>query len=220
MDVRLNAPKTLRENGRKVTRQRGDWVRVGRHVGLQWIADGSASVPGLENAEAMAGDLEACAVLVRGNVKDGKGITRKYWKVGLEEWRGKLVRERNLIWRPDFLSLMPDQAIVGFSRVEKTRPEYAAWDVAAMLHTNKAMAAHIGSKAEQAKTKAAVGDLRIPIYNTGALWVRKNRKTEKLLAEWWTEVQAGADEQHAFLRALYASPVYICTLPAGWVGIR
>ena len=220
MDVRLNNPKTLRIDGQKVTRQRGDWVKVGRHLALQWIASGEASIPGLEDAEAMAGDLEACMMLIRGSLEIAKTVTRKYWKLSVEEWTGALPRERNLIWKPDELMLSPDQAVVGFSRVEKLRSEYAAWDVAAMLHGDKAMASHFGSVEEREKTRAVIGDLRIPVYNTAALWVRKSEKTKKLLSAWWREVQAGASERHAFLRALYASPVYICTLPSGWVGIR
>ena len=220
MNLRLNVPKVLRVDGKNVTRQPGDWVEVGRHLGQQWLADGSACIPGLDNASAIAGDLTNCAILARGNLAAGEELTIGYTGLMAAEWNGGLPRLRCLIWQTDALNLKPEQALVGFSRVEATRPEYDAWDVAAMLLDDKAMASHLGSIEEREKTKAAVGDLRIPIYNTAALWVRKSEKTEQLLAAWWREVQAGADERHAFLRALYASPVYICTLPSGWVGIR
>jgi hypothetical protein len=188
---------------------------------LQWLADGSASIPGLANVEAMVGNLETCAVLVRGSVALAKPIRSKFWGLAVERWGGTLIKERNLIWNPkEIVGLTPDQALAGFARIERVRDDYDAWDVAAMLHSDQAMAIHFGSKEERRKTKRIIGDLRVPIYNTSVIWMRKNARVKRMIAEWWIEVEAGAEERHAFLRAVYATQPLICTLPAGWVGIR
>lgn len=220
MHVRLNEAKSIRRKGQIQHYEPGDWVQVGRHLGLQWLAEGSASIPGLENVEALAGDLETCAVLVRGSVALAKPIRSKYWGLTIEKWGGTLIKERNLVWNPQEIMLSPDQAIVGFARIAETSGDYDDWDVAAMLLSDQAMAVHFGNKAEQQKTKKVIGDLRVPVYNTAAVWLRNTARAKQLVAAWWTEVDKGANEHHAFLRAVYSTQPLICTLPAGWVGIR
>lgn len=220
MHLRLNETKYVRVKGQIQRYEPGDWVRVGRHLGLQWLAEGSASIPGLENVEALAGDLETCAVLVRGSVALAKPIRSKYWGLSVQKWSGNLIKERNLVWNPRDIMLTPDQAIVGFARIEKTDGDYDDWDVAAMLLSEQAMAVHFGSKAEKQKTKKIIGDLRVPVYNTAAVWLRNSTRAKQLVTHWWTEIKSGADEYHAFLRAVYSTQPLICTLPAGWVGIR
>jgi len=113
---------------------------------------------------------------------------------------------------------MPKQALVGFSRIEATRPEYAPWQIAAMLFGPEA--ATFGSKDERQKTEEVIGVLSIPIYNVFAMWIRRTGTTRRIVKAWWDEVENGADSFHAFLRAFYQNPVPMCTLPVGWVGIR
>lgn len=206
--------------GKLVPHYAGDWVDVGRQTAQRWLAEGSATIPGLDNAEAIVGDLGNCCLIVRGKLKQAKVITSSHWRLAAAVWDGSLAYERNLIWNPAQIVLSPEQALVGFSRIEKTKQGYDAWEVAAMLQGRDAMAQHYGPEDERKKTKRVVGDLRVPVYNTAALWVRNTSAVRRLLRGWWSAVEAGADERHAFLRALYKVPVLLCTLPAGWVGIR
>jgi hypothetical protein len=220
MQIKLLATQYISVGGKLKPHYAGDWVDVSRQTAQRWLAEGSATIPGLDNAQAIAGDLDDCCLLVRGRLAIAKAITSSYWKLDAKVWDGELTKKRNLIWNPSQVTLSPEQAIVGLSRIEKTRPEYDAWEVAAMLMSKDAMALHYGPENERQQTKKAVGDLRIPVYNTAALWVRNTSAVKRLLNEWWAAVEAGADERHAFLRVLKKVPVLICTLPAGWVGIR
>jgi hypothetical protein len=221
MQVKLLTTQYISEGGHKQRYEPGDWVDVGRMTAQQWIAEGAATVPGLDQAEAIVGDLSGCYLMVRGGLRQAQAIASKYHSLTCEIWDSWLSGERHLIWNPREIKLTPEQAIVGFSRIEKTRPEYDAWEIAVMLQGKEALAVHYGAQVERNKTKKITGDLRIPVYNTAALWVRKTPLTRKLVKLWDTETQAGADERHAFLRALYQVPeILINTLPAGWLGIR
>lgn len=219
MHVRLNSSKFIREAGKYRRYEAGDWVNVGRQLALAWIAAGEAGIPGLEKAEAIAGDLGDSGIVALGNVQPARLMRKRYPLLSIKSASAPCVPfQRTLIWWPKKVTLAPEQAIVGFSRVEKSRPEYAAWEVAAMLFGPNA--AGFGSAEEKAKTKKVVGDLRVPIFNVHALWIRKTSRAERLMTEWWQEVEGGADRYHAFLRALKRNPLPICTLPVGWVGIR
>jgi len=48
--------------------------------------------------------------------------------------------------------------------------------------------------------------------------VRRTKATKDWLAAFRDELEAGADEMHAFLRILYMRRLMLCTLPAGWIG--
>jgi hypothetical protein len=209
----------IRIDGQRRRYSPGDWVEVGRHVARQWLADGTASLPGLDNAEALAGNLKDCAILVRGGKGYADNIKAKYWKLTVEKWTGQLIRKRNLIWDPHVINPTPKQAIIGFSHIDSTRDEYAAWDMAVMLGSG-VTAKHYGNEGEKAKTEKVIGTLHVPIYNTGLIWMKRTPASKKLLRLWLDEVEAGADEGHAFIRALKQSPVLICTLPSSWLDIR
>ena len=120
-----------------------------------------------------------------------------------------------LIWTPG-VQVSPGAVWRGFARLHDTRDMGEPWEILAVLIAGEKLARDVGSATERKKTEAAVGDLRLPVYDTGVLWVRKTPVTERLVARWGVEVEGGADESHAFLRALYGERAMLCTLPAGW----
>lgn len=220
MQVKLQTTQYIVEAGSRRRYEPGDWVNVGRMTAQQWIAEGAATVPGLDQAEAITGNLSDCCLLVRGGLKAVRYISTKYPHLNYEVWDSRLPYMRNLLLNPREVKLTPEQALVGFSRIEKTRPDYDAWEVAVMLQGKETLAVHFGPENERKKTKELIGDARIPVFNTAALWIRQTPASQKLLRLWWREIQAGAEERHAFLRALYQVPLWISTLPADWLGIR
>lgn len=219
MFVRLKVPQRIPEGGKIVLKQVGDWVKVGRQTAEAWIANDVAEIPGLDKAEAIAGTLKDAGVIAIGSLERTKPLKRRYPLLCVEsKRRPELLFDRNLLWWTEKISLMPKQALVGFSRIEATRPEYAPWQIAAMLFGPEA--ATFGSKDERQKTREVIGVLSIPIYNVFAMWIRRTGTTQRIVKAWWEEVENGADSFHAFLRAFYQNPVPMCTLPVGWVGIR
>lgn len=219
MHVQLLSIKYLLRGGKRIPHYAGDWVKVSRQTAQRWIAAGEACIPGLDDAEAIAGDIGDCGILIRGNARKAAHMRKRYPKLaGVTSGEIGLPFRRTLIWDPDKVTLAPEQAIVGFAQVEQERPEYAAWEMAVMLFGPTAKT--FGSKEERAKTKRIIKTLHVPIYNSACFWVRKTDATERFVSAWAEELRNRANEYHAFLRALFRTPVIWCNLPVGWIGIR
>lgn len=113
-------------------------------------------------------------------------------------------------------ALQASSIIIGLSRIEAGRG--VGWEMAVLLDDHRKLARDVGTEEEKAKTIDVVGDLRLPVYDTSVLWVRRTEATEDWLAAFRDELVDGADEAHAFLRTLYTRRLMLCTLPAGWIG--
>ena len=152
-----------------------------------------------------------CGVLVRGPA----GTTPPASKVQATCGELSLPYVQTLIWKPG--TKISRQAIMrGFSRLLSPGDVNQLWEMLAMLVDKDLLASSIGSKEERARTLEVVGDLRLPVYDVRLLWVRRTAATERVVARWARELKEGANEQHAFLRALYVERAMLCTLPPVW----
>jgi len=106
---------------------------------------------------------------------------------------------------------------LGLTRVQ-TNAEDVGWEMAVALQSHSRLAEHVGAAQDRQKTLDLLGDVRLPVYDTGVVWVRRTPATEEVIQRWQAELDAGAGELHGFLRALYTTPVLLCTLPADWIG--
>jgi len=93
------------------------------------------------------------------------------------------------------------------------------WDCAAPLWRYGVLAQDVGGLSERERTEAITRDLRIPLYATELLFVRRSETTEQLLAVWQAE-RDGGDERLAFLRALYEVKPLFLALPRSWLAKR
>ena len=207
------------EHGSLKTYHPGDWVAVSKQRAIELLETGQAQMP--EEAQvqrALKEDLGDCGVYLReGSIKDARASLSGL-DVDVTEWSGalRLPYARTLIWHPR-QPLQRKQIALGFSRIEDTG-RYASWEMAVMLRSNEMLASQIGDKAEQRRTQQTIGDLRLPVYESSAVWVRKTNDTEQMIAAWDAEMQESECEELAFLRALYQNRVLLCSLPAGWLG--
>ena len=200
------------ESGIRQTAQAGDWVQIGKHQARQWLAQGSAEIPE-PHRRADALSLNKCGVVVRGEMpgKSFFGVLRH--QLG----EPSLPYEYTVLWDPSLTA--PLQGIeAGLTRLMSTElfPDGDSWEALATLASLKTLAGDVGSPGEKNKTKLIVGTLRLPVYETRLLWIRKTPATENFIALWASELVKGSDEQHSFLRSLYSSRIMMCTLPPGW----
>lgn len=203
------------DSGKLVPFFPGDWVPIGKHRARELIETGQIELTDTEEArQVLAGDLENCGIVVRGDSQVAVGICEKYSLEAVGE-PIRLEFERTLIWH-SHLRLLPRQVALGFVRIEK-QEGYDSWEMAAMLRGHDLLASQYGDAEERGKTREAIGDDRLPVYETGALWIRRTVATEKFLEAWVKELDQDADPEHAFLRALYQNRVLLCTLPARWL---
>jgi hypothetical protein len=170
---------------------------------MQWLADGSAWVPPQRITELVTKD---CGVYVRGR-KPGD-FSLSVGDVGVTEGDGaELPYPMTLLWKPG-LKLRGEMIPVGFHLLK-------TWQVAAPLWDYRELACHVGSEEEKEKTKAVVRDLRVPLYDTRLIFVKRCGDTRALIDLW---KQEEGDEKLAFLRALYQVKPLILALPVTWKG--
>jgi hypothetical protein len=211
--VRVLGRVYYEENGEQKTAQAGDWVEIGKHQARQWLAQRVAEIPE-PHRRASALDLQKCGVVVRGDKMPDKssfGVLRH------QAGGPDLPYEHTVIWNPSLAASV--QGIeAGLVRLMGSELSLGgdSWEALATLVSLKTLAGDVGGAEERRKTEEAIGTLRVPVYETRLLWFRKTPATEKLVEAWAAELANGADEQHAFLRALYGSRIMMCTLPPKW----
>ena len=101
--------------------------------------------------------------------------------------------------------------IEGFRLLDK-------WDVALAETQTRTLAQGVAGKEECCATADELGSPLLLYHNSGMIFFRKNKRTEKLFTLWAKEWQryGGWDEQVALLRALLRSEAIFLTLPYTW----
>ena len=161
-----------------------------------------------------ASQMKHCGVLVWGE----RGQPAPAFELPITYGKLSLPYACTLIWVPG--TKVSQQVVTqGFARLLSPQDTSVAWEILAMLVDRNLLASSVGSKEERARTLKEVGDLRLPVYDVRALWMRRTDAAKRLVARWAREVEQGADKQHAFLRALYGEGAMLCTLPPGWQGV-
>lgn len=197
----------------------GDWVPVSKQRAIELLENGQAKLPEEAQAQrALKEDLGDCGIYLRGGTIHDAKTALDGLDVAVTEWSGALrvPYARTLLWHPQ-QPLQRRQIALGFARVEDIG-RYASWEAAAMLRSNELLASQVCDAAEQHKTEQAIGDLRLPVYESSAVWVRKTTATEAFVAAWEAERTESDCDEHCLLRALYRHRVLLCSLPAGWLG--
>jgi hypothetical protein len=188
----------------------GDWVEVGKQAALKWIAEGSARAIGPIKLDADA----RSGILVRGAVGEAKARLDKIgYGGGLQgvplDGPVSLPWNRTLVWSAD-VRLRIDLIGAGFGLLER-------WEVAVPLLSAQGLASEVGDESERALTAELIHDLRVPAYQSGAMFVRRTEATEEMLAAWQAERARGPDEHLALLRAIYQVKPLVLALPATWI---
>lgn len=117
--------------------------------------------------------------------------------------------ERTLFLDPAIGRVPWDQVPKGFGFLD-------TWEAAAPIWSYETLAADVAAGAERERTEALIGDLRVPLYETGLLFVRDCEGGRALLKAWQAE---GAEPRLAFLRALYQVKPLFLALPRSWLVI-
>jgi len=231
--VRVISIIYVSENGEMVTKRAGEWAEVGKHQARMLLASGQAEIPKQDTRNKMQ-EYGQCGVRVRIPIAPlSSHIPRSHQadstidtsafgdladKLAFTQGEPAITHNFTVIWKPPSL-VVPCAVETGLARLQSFEDTDAEpWEMVAILASETEWADSFGSDEERTKTEDTIGDLRIPVYDTNMLWVRKTERTEAVIARWLAELCQGADEQHAFLRALYAEHVLMCTLPANWAG--
>lgn len=205
MWVQLVTCKQVEISGVPHNMQPGDWVEVPKGEARRWLAAGEATIPAQQVAELLpGGDVGVVLTQPKGPAVDMLG--RTYGDV-LQIHTGEpaLPWAHTLIWdaqTPMRLDLIP----VGFHLLE-------TWQIAVPLKSYDLLACSVGNEKDREQTGAVLPDMRVPVYESGLLFVRRCPDTERLVEVWAAEP---GDRDLAFLRALYQVKPLVLALPVIW----
>ena len=155
-------------------------------------------------------DLSDCGVMVTAGDLDAarQRIQTLFPKMPVG-YGDTLEYPRTLLWNPA-VSLRLDLVPIGFHRLT------TGWQIAAPLFSYGTLARDIGGDDDRTHTEEVIRDLRVPVYETGLLYIRRCSDTERLMAAWRDERNDGGDTRLAFMRALYHVKPTINALPTTW----
>ena len=200
MYVQLLQPKIIELSGVPRKFYPGQVVEVGKQSALLWISCNEARP--LE-----ASDYRGFIPGESGIVTDRKDLLCKAiqdMQVTIFEGACTIQFDRT-VWIDSLLSVRPELLAIGLGMLD-------TWDIAVPLQDYKILAANVGSEAEREKTKAVIRDLRVPLYDTRLMFIRKTPEMTSLIELWRTE---GLTDL-AFLRAVYKVKPFILALPTTW----
>jgi hypothetical protein len=205
MYIQLRSIKNVSFDGNIERCYPGDWVEVGKQTALNWIAVGDAWAPEEKIAQALP---EGAGLLVLASGWDpvdtqALGAARALPMESDIEPRMPFLH--TLLWDPG-LRFPHHLAAPGFELLKR-------WQLVAPLWSYKRLAVHAGTEEDRDRAIEVLHDLRVPLYDTRLLFVRRLRVTERLLDRWEDWRQELSDARLAFLCALYQTKPVVCALP-------
>jgi hypothetical protein len=211
MWVRLKTIYYMEEKGRNVSKRPGDWVNVHKSAAMMLIARGQAEIPSYTDQPESVIAQNQAGVVVVGETEIPEHMFDSI--VGLAVKNSPvpaIIFQYNLIWTPS-LPLRVELLPTAMHLLD-------TWEIIVPMWDYNELAAGIGSEEDRAKVKATVRDLRVPLYDTRMMFVRKTDSTERLFAEYVKELSAGMEDKLAFLLALYRVKPFIMPTPLTWTG--
>ena len=206
------------EHGVPVSYHPGSWVAVHKSRARQLVASGQGEIPRQDRLKETL-QFDDCGILVLSDALPALTFLG-HVETLLKTKSGHTIElpwTCTMFWKSSVTTVTEHAVIAGFSRLlDFEDTGQPGWEILAMLVDENKTAQDYGSDEEKAWTLSAIGDLRIPVYDTTLMWMRRTPNTESLVEKWRSEIEDGADEQHAFLRALYTVRAMTCTLPPNW----
>lgn len=179
----------------------GDWVEIGKQTALRMIEQGEARA-----VQPVKLDLPAGSGVLLSPVNHTARITlHKVGEIPVADGEPRLEYERTLIWDAR-ANLRLELLSAGLRMLDR-------WQIAAPLWSYTELAVDIGSQAERERTKAVIRELRVPVYDTRILFMRRCAESEEVLRLWKAEK---GDERLRFMRAVYEVKPLILALPVTW----
>jgi len=197
-------PKSYERNGKNKLAHKGSIINIGKMDAMRWIEEGAARAVDFYVAEGGAVTGECGVVAPRlhehaAQVLQGMTIT---------DGPARIPFEKTLVW--DGVPLRSDLITAGWKLLDH-------WQAAIPLCSYTELAANISTPEDREQTQRVIRDLRVPLYDTRLMFLRKCSDTERLI-DMWNAEQGKGDARLAFLRALYTVKPIVCALPTVWAG--
>lgn len=207
MWVQLESVQYIEVHGETRKFNPGDWVDVGKQTAQLWLSRGDACLPANMPMPINGGGSGA---LVLDGGQHARELLSPY--IGLDVQGGtvpELRWDKNILWSAgECAGVIPARFGAGLALLD-------TWELAVPLYDYKTLALHVGNDDERERTKEVILDLRVPLYDTRLMFVRRTPDTERLMHVWAMEP---GERRLAFLRALWQVKPFILALPSCWTG--
>ena len=201
MWIQLLQPKSIEKSGKSQRYNPGDWVDVGKHVALLWLSDSSAQIPEMADSGF---DMSGAGILTDHKELLCTRLKDEAKRIEILEGAPCLPFEKTILLDatvPLRTSLIP----VGVAMLD-------AWEIAVPLMDYSTLAIHLGDERERRETVEVIRDLRVPVYNTQLMFVKRTDDTERLIDNW----RNAGRTPLAFMREVYRIKPFILALPCTW----
>lgn len=211
MWIKLKSIQNITENGKPVRYYPGDWVDVGKQYALRLVAQGLAEKPGVSLTAEMV-DYTA-GMLIIGELETNAKQQIIETIPHLEMAYGStpdIPFSETLIYDTKLKPLRVELLHVGFKWLEK-------FQLLIPMHDYAELAVHIGTEQDREITKSIIRELRVPVYDTRLIFVRRCDETKELFIKWQEYKTKISEDKLAFLCALYEIKPVMMPLPTTWI---
>jgi hypothetical protein len=212
MWIKLTSAQVIDVNGKPTRFLPGDWVDVGKQYALRLVTQGLAIKPNENIVNEMVDYTSGMLVI-------GNELTLNQTKQIQETIPDFEIKHSENISMPFSETVIYDRGLSKL-RVELL-PIGFHWlnqfQLLAPLADYTTLACHIGTEADQEFTQSIIRELRVPIYDTRLLFIRRSEETLKFIDVWKQYEEKLTDDRLAFLCALYETKPIHLALPDTWI---
>lgn len=211
MWVKLLQPRQITINGINTRFQKGDWVEVGKQTALRWLNDKVAEKPGFNYADEYIDYTSG--LLVIGKLTDNERVQVTESIPGFEIAYGptpELLFSETMIYNDKAHYFRPEVISTGFKWLEN-------FQLCVPMFSYETLACDVGNEQDRMLAKNILKELRVPLYNTHLMFVRRCSETKELIKLWQEYNEQISNENLAFLCALYEVKPLHLALPSTWI---
>jgi hypothetical protein len=210
MWVQLLKAQRMEDKGIYKSYNPGDWIDVGKQTAMLWITQGIAKNPKYDLSKEYVDGTSGIVVVNSVNERLLENIRQDIKHIEYHRAdKPELIYSENMIWS-NGVSVKRELVPIGFKLLRN-------WEIALPLYSYDMLAIHLGTDEEKEYIKSIIHDLRVPIYNTDLMFIRRCDETRELIKQWYIERLVISNVNLAFHVAMYKIKPILCALPTSWV---
>lgn len=209
MWVQLLKPQRIEENGIMKQYHPGDWIDIGKQTAMLWISQGTAVNPRIDVSKEYVDSTAGVVLVNSSNDKLIENIKHDINHIGIHMSDTHTMYYSENMILSNGINVKRELIPIGFKLLKN-------WQVAIPLYDYDTLAIHLGNDEEKEYVKSVIHDLRVPVYNTNLIFIRRCDETKRLLEQWQLEHQVVKNMSLSFHVAMYKVKPILCALPTSW----
>lgn len=214
MWIKLKSAQTIDVNGTPTRYFPGDWIDVGNGYAHRLISQGLAEKPGVNVLSELVDYTSG--MLVIGSLDTNHQQQIKSTIPHIEIMLGdelEIPFSETLLYNSKLKKLRVEMLPIGFKWLK-------SFQIIISLLDYTTLAIHLGNSNDQLKAKEILKEMRVPVYDTNLIFIRRCDETKELVSQWKENRTIFTDDKLAFLCALYQVKPLHLALPNTWIGVN